>query len=416
MVMADLFYRAGYQFGIAHANFHLRGAESDHDEQFVRKLADKYNVEIFVKQFDTLSYARNGKVSVQVAARDLRYAWFDELLLKHGYDCVATAHHLDDQVETFLINLARGTGIAGMHGIPVKQGKVIRPLLFAGRKEIEAYAVENKLQFVEDSSNSSDKYTRNRIRHKIVPQLEKINPSFRKALTETIGRIRDAETVYKNAIEEKRYSIFEVKGEVISISIKEFFSLEPLAAWAYELLSPYGFNLSNVKDIISLEEAIPGKEVVSATHRLVRDRDHLIIVPLEKGIEQKVYTIGAGDIEAGITAPVSLTFGILDAKPEKFEDPGFSAYFDFELLTLPLIIRKWKKGDFFYPLGMSKPKKLSDFFIDEKFSRIDKENQWLLCSGNDIVWIIGKRIDDRFKINEKTKLTLSIRVNPSHPR
>jgi tRNA(Ile)-lysidine synthase len=182
VVMTDLFHKAGFQFGIAHANFHLRGAESDRDEQFVRKLADKYDVEIFINQFDTISHARKNKLSVQVTARDLRYAWFDDVLLKHGYDCVATAHHLDDQVETFIINIARGTGIAGLHGIPVKQGKVIRPLLFTDRKEIEAYASENNLEYVEDSSNSSDKYTRNRIRHKIVPQLEKINPSFRKAL------------------------------------------------------------------------------------------------------------------------------------------------------------------------------------------------------------------------------------------
>jgi tRNA(Ile)-lysidine synthase len=412
VVMSDLFHKAGFSFGIAHANFHLRGEESDRDELFVRRLAEKYQAEVFVKDFETAKYARKNKVSIQVAARDLRYTWFDELLLKHSYDRLATAHHLDDQVETFLINLTRGTGIAGLHGIPVSQGNIIRPMLFTGRKEIEAYASENKLEFVEDSSNLTDKYSRNRIRHNIIPQLEKLNPSFKTALNETIGHIKDAEIIYRQAIEENRKSIFEIRGGAVSVLLKEFFSLEPLETWAYELLSPYGFNISNVKDIIGLAEAIPGKEVISATHRLVRDRYSLIIVPVENRIERKSYSIGAGDLQTGTTEPVCLTFELLDARPAKFDDPQFSAYFDFEKLNFPLLIRKWKRGDYFYPLGMSKQKKLSDFFIDLKYSKIDKENQWLLCSGNDIVWIIGKRIDDRFKINANSKVILKIRVNP----
>jgi tRNA(Ile)-lysidine synthase len=411
VVMTDLFHKSEFPFGIAHANFHLRGEESDRDEQFVRSLAERYGVKVFVKHFDTAGYARKIKVSIQVAARELRYAWFDELMLKHGYDCVATAHHLDDQVETFLINLARGTGIAGLHGIPVVQGKVIRPLLFTGRKEIEAYAIENKLGYVEDSSNSSDKYTRNRIRHKIIPLLEKLNPSFKMALTETVGRIKDMEAIYRNAIEERRYLIFEVKGDTIFLPVKEFFSLEPLETWAYELLLPYGFNLSNVKDIIGLKDAIPGKEVVSASHRLVRDRDSLIIVPLKTGPQKKEYFLTASGMLEGIIEPINLSFEILNGVPEKYDGPETTAYISLEKLEFPLLIRKWAKGDFFFPLGMSNPKKLSDFFIDLKYSRIDKENQWLLCSGNEIVWVIGKRIDDRFKIGVGCHMVLKITLS-----
>jgi len=397
IVMTDLFHRAGFSFSIAHANFQLRGEESSRDELFVRKLAEKYKVKVFVKHFETAKYARKNKLSIQVAARQLRYEWFDELLVKHGFDRIAAAHHLDDQVETFLINLARGTGIAGLHGILPLQGNIIRPMLFTGRKEIEAYADAQHLEFVEDSSNKSVKYTRNRIRHKVIPELEKINPSFRKALTDTILNIRDAEAIYRNAIEEKRSSIFEVKGESVYIPLKVFFNLKPLLSWAYELLSPYGFNLSNLKDIIGLKEAVAGKEVVSPTHRLVRDRDYLIIVPGGESCE-KEYSLHAGDLLQGITSPVKLTFEIMDKAPDKFEDEKNSAYLDFDKLEFPLQIRKWRRGDYFYPLGMSQRKRLSDFFIDLKFSKIDKENQWLLCSGVDIVWVIGQRIDDRYKI------------------
>jgi tRNA(Ile)-lysidine synthase len=408
VVMADLFRRAGLNFDMAHVNFHLRGEESDRDEQFVRELAGKYRVQVFVRHVETAKYARQHKISIQVAARNIRYRWFDELLMDHAYDQVGTAHHLDDQVETFLINLARGTGIAGLHGIPVKSEKIIRPLLFATRDEIETYAKTHHLDFVEDSSNSSMKYTRNRIRHKIIPQLEKINPGFKEDINNTIGFIHDAETIYRQAIEQKKQELFILKNDQVHIPAEQFFNLKPLETWAYELLSPYGFNLSAIKDVIGLKKAIAGKEVVSVTHRLVRDRDHLIMVPLLKAIDNKIYFLTAAGLHRGLKSPVHLSFEILGETPEKYGKPETTAYVDMEKLEFPLQVRKWKRGDYFFPLGMEQRKKLSDFFIDLKFTKIEKENQWLLCSGIDIVWIIGKRIDDRYKITAASKTFLKI--------
>jgi tRNA(Ile)-lysidine synthase len=412
VVMACLFHKSGYHFGIAHANFQLRGEESVRDENFVRSLATKYNVPIHVKRFETKSFARKNHVSVQMAARTLRYDWFEELSVDQHYTCIATAHHLDDQVETFLINLARGTGIAGLHGIPVRQGKIIRPMLFSGRKEIEAYAKSNDLEFVRDSSNLSMKYTRNRIRLRVIPQLEHINPSFRQELMKTIDHIRDAEIIYRQTIEQKRREILQRHGDEFIIPADQFFSLKPLASWAFELLSPFGFNQANIKDITGLAEALPGKEVQSSTHRVIKDRDRLIVVPKGKTDMETTFLVSAEDLALkSIKLPVNLKFEIHYEIPSEFADPSTTAYIDFDRLDFPLLIRKWCRGDFFYPMGMSKRKKLSDFFTDQKFSLIEKEKQWILCSGKNIVWIIGQRIDDRFKITPASRRVLKIIFN-----
>ncbi len=409
VVMADLFHRAGFSFDMAHANFQLRGEESVRDEMFVRKLAERYNVGIFVSHFETARFARSGKVSVQVAARQLRYDWFDQLLTSGGYDVLATAHHLDDQVETFLINLTRGTGIAGLHGILPRQGKIVRPMMFTGRKQIETYAHANDIEFIEDSSNLSIKYTRNRIRHKIIPQLERINPAFKQEVTRTITFIRDAEIIYRQSIEQKRKEIFSGEKEKIYLTAQRFFALKPLESWAFELLSPFGFNQSNIRDIISLADSIPGKEVLSATHKLIKDRDQLIIIPRQDNPGEQNFEVTTGDLKRkSIKSPLELKFDIIEDIPVKYDDSGRSAYIDLEKLEFPLIIRKWRRGDFFYPLGMSKRKKLSDFFTNQKFSSVDKEMTWLLCSGENIVWIIGHRIDDRFKITLSSKKILKI--------
>lgn len=413
VVMAGLFYQAGFQFGIAHANFKLRAEESDRDELFVRNLAEKYKVKFFVRHFETDKFARQNKLSIQVAARQLRYEWFNELVIKHGYDRIATAHHLDDQVESFLINLARGTGIAGLHGIPLRQGKIIRPMMFTGRKEIEAYARTNNIEFVKDSSNLSVKYTRNRIRLKVIPQLELVNPAFRQELTHTIGHIRDAEIIYRQTVDQKRKEIFHRKGDEFIIAADQFFSLKPLTTWAFELLSPFGFNQANIKDIIGMSDAIPGKEVQSATHRLIKDRDQLIIAPRGKPGLETTFLITTDDLaKKAIKFPVNIGFETLHEIPAKFADPAITAYLDIDKLDFPLLIRKWKRGDFFYPMGMPRRKKLSDFFTDQKFSIVEKEKQWLICSGKDIAWVIGHRIDDRYKLTSSTRRILKITLFP----
>lgn len=412
-VMASLFHKAGFDFAIAHVNFHLRGGESDRDENFVRSLAEKYGVKIFVKHFETAKFARKNKISIQVAARHLRYDWFDEILIEHAYDQLATAHHLDDQVETFLINLSRGTGIAGLHGILPKQGKIIRPMMFTGRMEIKAYAIENKLDFVEDSSNLSTKYTRNQIRLKVIPQLERISPGFSREVTRTVSFIRDAESIYRQAIKIKRKEIFHKKGDGFYLSSEAFYKLAPFETWAYELLSPYGFNLSNIRDIAGLADSIPGKEVLSPTYRIIRDREHLILAPRGKTGLETTFLITSDDlVQEAVKSPLNLGFEILHEIPSDFANPATTAYLDFNKLDFPLLIRKWNRGDFFYPMGMTSRKKLSDFFSDQKFSLIEKEDQWILCSGDSIVWIIGHRIDDRFKITSSSRKIVKITLYP----
>jgi tRNA(Ile)-lysidine synthase len=406
-IMADLFHKAGFVFAIAHCNFQLRGQESERDEQFVRQLAARYKVQIFVNHFETAAFARKHKLSIQMAARQLRYEWFDELLVNEGFDHLATAHHLDDQVETFLINLARGTGIAGLHGILPKQGKIIRPLLFATRAELEKYAREYRVPYVEDSSNQSLKYTRNRIRHKVIPQLEKINPSIRQAIKETIERVRDAESIYKVIVENEKNRLLARTDGGFKMSIVEIKKLSPRKTWLYELLADFGFSAAVVSDIDQSLDGQPGKTFHSMSHTLTRDREHLIISARILGKETRpeyvVYPVQDQD------APVSLEFESLPADRVKINsDPGF-AFLDQDSLHMPLTIRKWRKGDYFVPFGMKGRKKLSDFFVDTRLSLPQKENIWLLCSGEDIVWVIGMRPDERFRVTEHSRIVLQVR-------
>ncbi|MBW6459249.1 MAG: tRNA lysidine(34) synthetase TilS [Bacteroidales bacterium] len=416
VVMTDLFHHAGYSFGIAHVNFALRGKESERDEQFVRNLADKYKSPSYFIRFDTKQYARKNKLSVQMAARQLRYDWFRQVVSEVGYDFIATAHHLDDQIETFLINLARGTGIAGLHGILPKHGVIIRPLLFASRSQLENYAQENNLDFVEDSSNASLKYSRNRIRHKVIPELEKINPSFRTEFARTIQNIRDAETVYRSVIdiEKKRLLIPHESGYQIPLVLLK--QMKPLRTWLFELLSPFDFNVAVVNDVLNTLDDPPGKLFYSATHRVVKDRECLLIDPLPVSNAQHNLPTGCFPIfqsDLRIDFPVKLVLKVHDASGFVISSRSQTACLDLDKLKFPLSLRKWKKGDYFIPLGMSGRKKISDFFTDQKYSIPEKEKSWLLCSGPDIVWIIGHRIDDRYKITGETERVLEIDLNPS---
>jgi tRNA(Ile)-lysidine synthase len=402
VVMCELFYQAGLHFGIAHCNFRLRGSESDGDEKFVKELAEKYNVPFYIHHFETNTYAIENGISIQMAARDLRYAWFDEIIKNECYQYIATAHHQNDQIETFFINLLRGTGIAGLHGILPKQNQIIHPLLFTSREKIEAFAKSNNLNFREDSSNSSTKYLRNAIRLQIIPQFKQLSGDFEKTMIENIEKIRDTEIVFAEMLELKRKELVKIENEQVLINISELQKLNPLKIYLYHFLNPYNFNNETVDSLIVAISEISGKQFFSTTHRLLKDRENLIIIEIK---DEPTYCELAyiTPETSTISEPLPIDFRLTSESEIIRINPDKNyAYLDYNKLKFPLTLRKWKQGDFFYPIGMKGKKKISDFFTDQKFSIIEKENTWILCSNDDIVWIVGWRIDDRFKLTNNS--------------
>jgi len=416
ILMCELFHKAGLIFGIAHCNFQLRAAESDADEAFVRTIAEKCKIPFHVVKFNTEVFSKKNKLSIQVAARELRYRWFEEIREQFNYNYIATAHHQDDSIETFFINLIRGTGISGLHGILPKQGYIIRPMLFTTKNEIEKYVKKNKLKYREDSSNASDKYVRNKIRHYITPVLKELNPGFENTINKNIQHLREVEIIYKNDIEAKRIKIVKQEKNTVFISIKLLMKLHPVTTYLYEFLKPFNFNATTVEEIIFSLDGESGKQFFSSSHRLIKDRKLLIIEPKiktqqlrTKNLNGKINSTNSdikilsnqGKIEMN-GFKLNFKSKIFDPKSE-IPASSSTAILDFDKLDFPLEIRKWQKGDVFYPLGMKGKKKLSDFFIDKKLSINQKESLWLLTSAGKIVWIIGQRIDERFKITDKTR-------------
>ncbi len=401
VAMCDLFFKAGFSFAIAHCNFQLRDQESDGDEVFVKEIALKYKVPIYVNRFNVHQYVKENQVSIQVAARELRYKWFKELIIEYHYDYLATAHHSDDVLETFFINLLRGTGIAGLHGILEKNDTTIRPLLFTNKSDILEYAKEMNLIFREDSSNLCDKYTRNKIRHHLVPLLEETNIHAKINILSSIEKIKDAEEIFLKTIDEVRQRLLVKEKDQIQISIPELQKLQPLNIYLFELLKEFGFNTSTINDIEESLEAESGKAFFSSSHKLVKDRNLFLITNYELQITNKEYLIKNTTKE--ITEPIFLKFEIIIKNDFVIPLSNKIACLDFDQLKFPLTLRKWKHGDSFYPLGMKGKKKLSDFFIDKKLSLVDKENTWVVCSGNNIAWVVGNRIDERYKIKENTR-------------
>lgn len=416
VAMVRLFKDAGYNIGIAHSNFRLRGEESDGDEAFVRNLAGQFDIPFFIKHFDTKHYALEQKVSIQMAARDLRYAWFDEVMNEYGYAYVATAHHLDDQAETFFINLLRGTGISGMHGILPKAGKVIRPLMFTTREKIMAYALDINLAWRDDRSNKSRKYLRNKLRHDVLTELFKINPQFSYKLNETISHLRDVESIYNNHITGVTADLVQHTPEGILISIDWIYEYEPHETYLFELLKPYGFAYPVVKEIVRSLDTFSGKIFYSPTHRLLRDRENFIIQPLAElnndPSPAEIYLLEKGVTE--FEYPICLCVYETDKVDDLPMGKTSIASLDLDKLVFPLQLRRWEKGDWFMPLGLKGKKKLSDFFVDHKISLADKEKTWLLVSGKDIVWVVGKRIDNRYRITPKTKKAFVISTTDDH--
>lgn len=429
VALCELCFQAGFMFEIAHCNFQLRGEESDRDEKFVEKLAEKYSTKVFVKRFDTKAYAEEKKISIQVAARELRYAWFEQLLNDHKPSTfnlqfpttnhviptwLLTAHHANDNIETLLMNFFKGTGIKGLQGILPKQGKIIRPLLFAKREEIEVFNKENTLDFVEDSSNLSDKYTRNFFRHQLIPSIQKLFPQAEDNLIKNIARFSEIEILYQQSIEQHKKKLLEQKGNEIHIPVLKLVKSKPLKTIVYEIIKDFSFTPHQTDEVINLLKSESGKHISSGTHKIIRNRRWLIIAPINS-LEANHVLIHQSDdkvdFELGALKLKMKNYEINQTSKIKHPASEMIATLDAANITFPLLLRKWKQGDYFYPLGMQKKKKLSRFFIDQKMSVADKEKIWVIESNKRIVWIIGKRIDDRFKITDKTKKILVIQFN-----
>jgi tRNA(Ile)-lysidine synthase len=407
VVLCELAQQAGFQFELAHCNFQLRGAESDRDEQFVSDLAGRHGREIHVQHFDTAAIALSRKVSVQVAARDLRYEWFHRILAADDRPgLIVTAHQLDDNIETQLMNFFKGTGIAGLRGMLPRQGKIVRPLLFADRAAIRRFAGELGLRWVEDSSNETDRYTRNFFRHRILPLLEEAYPAALQNLAANLERFRGIETVYRQAIEQQKSKLLEYRGGWIHIPVEKLKRASPLSTLIFEIFSPFGFTPQQSGPIEALLDSVTGKYVLSATHRVLRNRNWLILSPL-RDPEATVILIEAGESLVEFSQGV---LGIEKIAPAGYPPPADTsvAWLDARGIEYPLILRPWSRGDYFYPLGMRKKKKLARFFIDQKLSLAEKEKVWVLETNKKILWVIGRRIDDRFRTAPGTSEQLKI--------
>lgn len=414
VVMAHLFRRARFRFGIAHCNFRLRGRASDLDELFAENLAIKYEVPFYNIHFNTQSHAKNHGLSIQMAARELRYNWLEKIIQEKGYDVYATAHHLDDQIETFFINFLRGTGISGLRGIPSISGNCVRPILFASRNDIISYQKRFGLSYREDQSNLSERYQRNKIRLRLLPVLEEIQQDYREAFFRNFENLKEVERIFKRDVQLKcdRLTIIEADGS-IRFPIDALINLHPIRTYLHELLLPYHFTNSDIQDIIACLDNESGRQFLSSTHRLLKDRDYLILTRLESNTaEQEIEILESYDF---ISGPVNMKFEKINkADDHQIEPDKDVAELDLDQLTFPLKIRKWKKGDSFRPLGMNQNKKLSDFFVDEKLSLYEKENTWVVLSDDEICWIIGHRIAHSFRITDNTRLVYRMQfINPS---
>ena len=403
MVLLQLFHQLNYEIAVLHCNFSLRNLESDGDEEFVKYYCESKKIPLFVQKFDTKQFAEDAKLSIQVAARKLRYDWFYEQLADENFDYILTAHHLDDSLETFLINLTRGTGLEGLTGIPAQNDKIIRPFLPFSRVEIEKYIQENNLQWREDSSNASDKYFRNKVRHAIVPVLKELNPNLLSSFQNTIENLQQAQSLVEDASKLVFQIVVQEEANQLKFNLIELLKLPNYAAYLYQWLKDFGFTAW--EDIYDLVTAQSGKQVFSESHILLKDRDFLILYAKEIHSDKEEYFIPKELQE--VKVPLKISFCNIN---DISNTNSNCIFVDEDFLQFPLTIRKWEEGDYFYPLGMLGKKKLSKYFKDEKMSLIDKSNQWLLCSDNQIVWVIGKRQDERFKITEKTNHKLQIKL------
>ena len=431
VVLCELCNQAGYDFIIAHCNFQLRAEESERDEQFVKALGEKYGVEVLVKRFDTQAYASEQKTGIQEAARNLRYPWFVQLCVdknlgdafskpneKPGWHSqvdpskprwlVATAHHLDDSVETMLMNFFKGTGTRGMKGILPRHdffSFLVRPLLFARKEELLAFATHYQLGFVEDSSNASDKYTRNYFRNQLIPGIKEVFPQVEENLINNLHRFREIDELYRQAVDRHKKKLLVQQGNEIHIPVLKLQQTSPVHTIVYEIIKEFGFTSRQADDVIHLIKSESGKYVQSSTHRVIKNRNWLIISPRFGTEAENILIEEEGDVGF---ARGTLAVKTISGNQSLVTNDPLLAQLDAGNIRFPLLLRRWKQGDYFYPLGMQKKKKLSRFLIDCKLSLTQKENVWVVEMNRKIIWVVGLRIDDRFKITGKTSKQLQL--------
>lgn len=395
MVLVHLLHQLKFEIAVLHCNFSLRDLESDGDVNFVKSICSDLEIPCYVQKFDTKQFALDYKLSIQLAARKLRYDWFYEQLKNKNFDYILTAHHLDDSLETFLINLTRGTGLDGLTGIPSQNDKIIRPLLPFSRAEIDEFANQNSIEWREDSSNLSDKYLRNKLRHDVIPILKEVLPNLLASFQNTIENLQQSQSLVHDASRLIFKDVVEENDQLLKIDLQKLLLLPNYKAYLYQWLKKYNF--SAWSDIYDLVYSQSGKSINSQNNTLLKDRNYLILSSIIQNNEVTEYLIAS--IDDVVKVPLKLSI----CRVNGISDSNCNGIFvDEKLIKFPLVIRKWQKGDYFYPYGMEGKKKLSKYFKDEKYSLIDKVNQWLLCSDNEIVWIINKRLDNRFKVTTNT--------------
>ncbi|GAF02239.1 tRNA lysidine(34) synthetase TilS [Saccharicrinis fermentans] len=403
VALLHLLHTAKVAICAAHCNFNLRGDESDGDEQYVVDLCASLGVTLYQRSFDTTEFATEKGISIEMAARDLRYAWFHDLLKTERLDWIATGHHKDDSIETFFLNLARGTGIKGLVGMKPLRGRLIRPLLAFSRGEIEDYCAVHKLNYRTDSSNLESVYLRNKVRHQILPLFRELNPSFMDTMQSNMKHMEQVSRFFQDSVKELTKEVVVEQDGQLLISLQHVDRFVDKHLVLFEILQPYGFNGSVIQELVEcIENQVSGKQFYAPSYRLIKDRFNIILLPHAEKQQDDIFYIEVDQYELKQPVKLNIASGI-DAQGYRIDTRAEVAQLDEDLLNYPLTLRKWRHGDQFRPLGMKNFKKLSDFFIDEKFSLKDKEDTWLLFSGDDIIWVVGHRCDDRYKITHRTQ-------------
>ena len=401
VVLLDALHREGFFVVIAHCNFHLRGDASNEDAEFVKSLAAKYQVPYCLIDFDTEKVAEERKISIEMAARDLRYEWFEQMAAEYNCDLIAVAHNADDTVETFFLNLTRGSGLQGLSGMAQLRGKIVRPLLKVSRKQIMEYIAEYNLQYRIDATNLETIYTRNKIRHNLIPQFEEINPSFLNTMANNMRFIASAQSIVEAYAAEAYKKVVEIDNECVIFNLNALKQCQGIDTLLFIWLTPYGFSSDVIMQLYhSLFDNLSGKQFISATHRIVLERESIELELIQS--RDAINCILIEQEDTLLDSPIHLEINEVDIADFKLIKSANVACLDAAKLQYPLILRRWQQGDWFIPFGMKGRKKLSDFFVDKKFSTNEKEQLWLLTSGDDIVWVVGHRVDARYAVTDKT--------------